>query len=229
MFSNISWRTSLKQHQWAVMVTTQRDESCFPPAQISESFQMVRNAQVTLLFKVATVHAWHGSLREPWKSPGLAWEGWHGNSDKSRKTEPSFVIGNGPTNLVANLWLESWVDNQTLSLSFPVHWSPNHCDRARQTTSSHLPNPPAALNQGSCQQDHHFALWGLEESHLKPRKHSRKEMYSTWSQTPANSVLPQMETPEEVRQQWQDPWPLAWGWQVEVNSVVAPYSWQMAF
>lgn len=66
MFSSISWRTSLKQHQWAVMVTTQRDESCFPPAQISESFQMVRNAQVTLLFKMymhgTALSGNHGSL-----------------------------------------------------------------------------------------------------------------------------------------------------------------------
>lgn len=81
---------------------------------------------------------------------------------------------------------KSWVDNQTLSLSLTVHCCPNHCDRAGQTTSSHLPNPPAASNQGSCRQNHHFALWGLEELHLKPRKHSRTDMYSTWSQTPAN-------------------------------------------
>lgn len=57
----------------------------------------------------------------------------------------------------------------TLSLSFPVHCSPNHCDRAGHITSSHLPYPPAASNQGSCLQNHHFAPWGLQESHLKPR------------------------------------------------------------
>lgn len=57
----------------------------------------------------------------------------------------------------------------TLSLSFPVHCSPNHCDRAGHTTSSPLPNPPAASNQGSCLEINHFAPWGLEESHLKPR------------------------------------------------------------
>lgn len=133
-----------------------------------------------LLFKMDTVHACMlspGVMEVSWAVlRGLTWKFRQIKEDGAflcywewtHKSGSQLMAGDG----------KSWVDNQTLSLSFPVHCSPNHCDIAGQTISSHLSSSSVEPRLMPTESSFRSLRPGGVTSETK-KKNSRKEMYST--------------------------------------------------